>query len=140
MSSEYIDFTTFDRVCQLIPLPLLCSRECLRRRGYAGLDGSPVKNVSRRKQFFISAQKWSDKGDAPAVRPVRARPKVCLPEATTSSGPSAFSTGTPDVMFELAYDDVDYDDGWRKDKTMGGWGDSSLKDDSLIRFRTQIFF
>jgi len=45
---------------------------------------------------------------------------------------------TPTVMFELAYDDVDYDDGWRRED--GGWGDPSLKDDSLIRFRTHIFF
>ncbi len=41
---------------------------------------------------------------------------------------------TPTVMFELAYDDVDYDNGWRDNI------DSSLKDDSLIRFRTHIFF
>jgi hypothetical protein len=41
---------------------------------------------------------------------------------------------TPTVMFELAYDDVDYDSGWRDNI------DSSLKDDSLIRFRTHIFF
>jgi len=41
---------------------------------------------------------------------------------------------TPTVMFELAYDDVDYDDGWTKNV------DADLKDDSLIRFRTHIFF
>jgi len=40
---------------------------------------------------------------------------------------------TPTVMFELAYDDVDYDDGWQQ-------VDRDLKDDSLIRFRTHIFF
>ena len=37
-------------------------------------------------------------------------------------------------MFELAYDDVDYDDGWTKNV------DADLKDDNLIRFRTHIFF
>ena len=41
---------------------------------------------------------------------------------------------TPTVMFELAYDDVDYDDGWTKNV------DADLKDDNLIRFRTHIFF
>jgi len=40
---------------------------------------------------------------------------------------------TPTVLFELAYDDVDYDDGWKK-------VDEDLKDDSLVRFRTWIFF
>ncbi len=40
---------------------------------------------------------------------------------------------TPTVMFELAYDDVDYDEGWTE-------VDADLKDDSLIRFRTHIFF
>jgi len=40
---------------------------------------------------------------------------------------------TPTVMFELAYDDVDYDEGWTK-------VDADLKDDSLIRLRTHIFF
>jgi hypothetical protein len=41
---------------------------------------------------------------------------------------------TPTVMFELAYDDVDYDDGWYNNI------DKDLKDDNLIRFRTHIFF
>jgi len=41
---------------------------------------------------------------------------------------------TPTVLFELAYDDVDYDDGWREHV------DKDLKDDSLVRFRTWIFF
>ena len=41
---------------------------------------------------------------------------------------------TPTVMFELAYDDVDYDDGWTKNV------DKDLKDDNLIRFRTYVFF
>jgi len=40
---------------------------------------------------------------------------------------------TPTVLFELAYDDVDYDDGWTI-------VDGDLKDDNLIRFRTHIFF
>ena len=40
---------------------------------------------------------------------------------------------TPTVMFELAYDDVDYDEGWTD-------VDADLKDDSLIRLRTHIFF
>jgi len=40
---------------------------------------------------------------------------------------------TPTVMFELAYDDVDYDKGWTD-------VDADLKDDSLVRFRTHIFF
>jgi len=40
---------------------------------------------------------------------------------------------TPTVMFELAYDDVDYDSGWQQ-------VDTDLKDDSLVRFRTHIFF
>jgi hypothetical protein len=40
---------------------------------------------------------------------------------------------TPTVLFELAYDDVDYDEGWTE-------VDADLKDDSLIRFRTWIFF
>jgi len=47
---------------------------------------------------------------------------------------------TPTVMFELAYDDVDYDEGWRTSWTNKGWGDDSLRDDSLIRLRTHIFF
>jgi len=41
---------------------------------------------------------------------------------------------TPTVLFELAYDDVDYDDGWAKNV------DADLKDDSLVRLRTWIFF
>ncbi len=41
---------------------------------------------------------------------------------------------TPTVMFELAYDDVDYDDGWYNNI------DKDLKDDNLIRFRTYVFF
>ena len=41
---------------------------------------------------------------------------------------------TPTVLFELAYDDVEYDSGWRD------YVDSDLKDDSLVRFRTWIFF
>lgn len=40
---------------------------------------------------------------------------------------------TPTVMFELAYDDVDYDDGWTDLY-------EDLKDDSLVRLRTWIFF
>jgi hypothetical protein len=40
---------------------------------------------------------------------------------------------TPTVLFELAYDDVDYDRGWTI-------VDEDLKDDSLVRFRTWIFF
>ena len=40
---------------------------------------------------------------------------------------------TPTVLFELAYDDVDYDAGWQK-------VDEDLKDDSLVRLRTWIFF
>jgi hypothetical protein len=40
---------------------------------------------------------------------------------------------TPTVLFELAYDDVDYDKGWQE-------VDEDLKDDSLVRFRTWIFF
>ena len=44
---------------------------------------------------------------------------------------------TPTVLFELAYDDVDYDEGWaNKDNGI----DPNLKDDSLVRFRTWIFF
>jgi len=41
---------------------------------------------------------------------------------------------TPTVLFELAYDDVDYDEGWAENV------DADLKDDSLVRFRTWIFF
>ena len=40
---------------------------------------------------------------------------------------------TPTVLFELAYDDVDYDEGWTE-------VDADLKDDSLVRLRTWIFF
>lgn len=40
---------------------------------------------------------------------------------------------TPNVKFELAYDNVDYDDGWQE-------FDNDLKDDHLIRFRTHFFF
>jgi len=41
---------------------------------------------------------------------------------------------TPTVMFELVYDDVDYDDGWADNI------DAKYEDDSLIRLRTHIFF
>jgi len=47
---------------------------------------------------------------------------------------------TPTVMFELVYDDVDYDDGWSTAVEDGGVGDPDLRDDNLIRFRTHIFF
>ena len=47
---------------------------------------------------------------------------------------------TPTVMFELVYDDVDYDDGWSTPWDDGGWGDPDLRDDNLIRLRTHIFF
>ena len=47
---------------------------------------------------------------------------------------------TPTVMFELVYDDVDYDDGWSTAVEDGGVGDPDLRDDNLIRLRTHIFF
>lgn len=47
---------------------------------------------------------------------------------------------TPTVMFELAYDDVDYDDGWNNANDAEQFGIEKFRDDSLIRFRTHIFF
>jgi len=109
-------------------------------------DVSPVKNVFETEVMFVYLQqKWSDKW----VTYERYGQFSHDPEAYSTYKGSFDITNwtvgvqywyTPTVMFELAYDDVDYDDGWRTPKDDGGWGDSGLKDDSLIRFRTHIFF
>ncbi len=110
------------------------------------LTESPVKNVFETEVFFVFLQqKWTDKW----VTYQRYGQFNHDPESyagfTGSYDITNWTFGvqywyTPTVMFELAYDDVDYDDGWSKSTKDGGWGDSSLKDDSLIRFRTHIFF
>jgi len=89
--------------------------------------------------FAYLQQKWSDKW----VTYVRYGQFSHDPEAYVELPGSYDITNwtvgvqywyTPTVMFELAYDDVDYDDGWAENI------DPGLKDDSLIRLRTQIFF
>jgi hypothetical protein len=105
------------------------------------LTESPVKNVFETEVIFVNLQqKWSDKW----VTYQRYGQFDHDPESyagyTGSFDITNWTFGvqywyTPTVMFELAYDDVDYDSGWRDNKI-----DSSLKDDSLIRFRTHIFF
>ena len=111
---------------------------------------SPVDNVFETEVIFVYLQqKWSDKW----VTYQRYGQFEHDPESYAGLIGSYDITNwtfgvqywyTPTVMFELAYDDVDYDSGWSTpwdDKAKkGGWGDSSLKDDSLIRFRTHIFF
>jgi len=104
------------------------------------LDGVSRNNVFETEVIFAYLkQKWSDKW----VTYQRYGQFSHDPEAYTQLPGSYDITNwtlgvqywyTPTVMFELAYDDVDYDSGWRDNI------DPSLKDDSLIRFRTQIFF
>jgi len=101
---------------------------------------SPVDNMFETEVIFAYLQqKWSDKW----VTYQRFGQFEHDPEAYAGLAGSYDITNwtfgvqywyTPTVMFELAYDDVDYDSGWRDNI------DPSLKDDSLIRLRTHIFF
>ncbi|WP_213698283.1 S-layer homology domain-containing protein [Acetomicrobium sp.] len=114
------------------------------------LDGVSRKNVFETEVIFAYLQqKWSDKW----VTYQRYGQFSHDPEAyaglTGSFDITNWTFGvqywyTPTVMFELAYDDVDYDDGWanpaNSNNSEYGWNDKGLKDDSLIRLRTQIFF
>ena len=104
-----------------------------------------VSNVWETEALFVKLeQKWSDKwatfqryGQFDHSLEGYARNK--WDDSTSSSFDiTNWSIGvqywyTPTVLFELAYDDVDYDDGWTI-------VDGDLKDDSLVRFRTWIFF
>jgi len=108
---------------------------------------SPVDNVFETEVIFVYLQqKWSDKW----VTYQRYGQFSHDPEAYAGLAGSFDITNwtfgvqywyTPTVMFELAYDDVDYDDGWANPFNSNySWYDKGLKDDSLIRFRTHIFF
>ena len=104
-----------------------------------------VSNVWETEALFVKLeQKWSDKwatfqryGQFDHSLEGYARNK--WDDSTSSSFDiTNWSIGvqywyTPTVLFELAYDDVDYDSGWTE-------LDGDLKDDSLVRFRTWIFF
>jgi len=109
-------------------------------------DVSPVNNVFETEVIFARLeQKWSDKWVTYQRYGQFDHSPEAYAEMTGSYDITNWTFGvqywyTPTVMFELAYDDVDYDDGWRTSEEDGGWGDSGLKDDSLIRFRTHIFF
>jgi len=103
------------------------------------LIGSAIDNVFETKVLFAYLeQKWSDKW----VTFQRYGKFDHSPEAYAGLDGSYDITNwtfgvqywyTPTVMFELAYDDVDYDDGWQQ-------LDEDLRDDSLVRLRTWIFF
>ena len=98
-----------------------------------------IWNVFETEAIFVRLeQKWSDKW----VTFQRYGQFDHSPEAYTEYTGSYDITNwtfgvqywyTPTVLFELAYDDVDYDAGWQK-------VDEDLKDDSLVRLRTWIFF
>jgi len=102
-----------------------------------------VSNVWETEVLFVSLeQKWSDKWATfqrygqfdHSLEGYASRDW----NGSTSFDITNWSIGvqywyTPTVLFELAYDDVDYDEGWTD-------LDGDLKDDSLVRFRTWIFF
>jgi len=105
---------------------------------------SPVNNMFETEVIFVRLQqKWSDKwatyqryGQFDHSPEGYARDDFGL---TGSYDITNWTFGvqywyTPTVLFELAYDDVDYDEGWAENV------DADLKDDNLIRFRTHIFF
>nr|HQD87071.1 S-layer protein [Bacillota bacterium] len=104
---------------------------------------SPVINVFETEVIFVYLQQqWSDKWVTyQRYGQFDHSPEGYAREAGLTGGfdITNWTFGvqywyTPTVMFELAYDDVDYDDGWTKNV------DADLKDDNLIRFRTHIFF
>jgi len=106
---------------------------------------SPVNNVFETEVIFAYLQqKWSDKWVTYQRYGLFNHDPESYVGLTGSFDITNWTFGvqywyTPTVMFELAYDDVDYDDGWTNlDHDLGL--DRGYKDDSLIRFRTHIFF
>lgn len=104
------------------------------------LDGNPVNNVFDTDVIFVYLkQKWSDKWATYERYGQFSHDPEAYAGLTGSYDITNWTVGvqywyTPTVMFELAYDDVSYDDGWADNI------DPKYKDDSLIRLRTHIFF
>ncbi|AFM22517.1 putative S-layer protein [Acetomicrobium mobile DSM 13181] len=107
------------------------------------LSGPAVANVWEREIVFVRLeQKWSDKWST-FQRFGQYNHDIEDYASHAYGGRREFDVSnwslgvqywyTPNVKFELAYDNVDYDDGWQK-------FDEDLKDDHLLRFRTHFFF
>jgi len=107
-----------------------------------GLTMPAISNVWETEALFVKLeQKWSDKwATFQRYGQFDNSPEGYARDAglTGSFDITNWTFGvqywyTPTVLFELAYDDVDYDEGWTE-------VDADLKDDSLVRLRTWIFF
>ena len=104
------------------------------------LNGSPINNEFETEVIFVSLQqKWSDKWVTYERYGQFSHDPEANPALTGSYDITNWTVAvqywyTPTVMFELAYDDVSYDDGWADNF------DTKYKDDNLIRLRTHIFF
>ncbi|HHZ04406.1 S-layer homology domain-containing protein [Acetomicrobium hydrogeniformans] len=104
-----------------------------------GLTMPAISNVWETDALFVKLQqKWSDKWATYQRYGQFEHDPEAYAGLTGSFDITNWTFGvqywyTPTVLFELAYDDVDYDEGWTD-------VDPDLKDDSLVRLRTWIFF